>query len=395
MKDRAVAPDDLNTPLGPKQPRRTAARWKPPILPLVTGALAAIMVAALGWIAFVDDPLGGEPIARVAIENPQANAKPDANSASPEAAARGAETPPSGERTVTIIDGKSGARTQVAVQPGGDTNEKPVGASSPIDERLTEPSRHGAIPRVAPDGSRPLEVYARADPAAGRKGPQIAIVVNGLGIGASATGEALAKLPTAVTLAFAPYGSELSRWVTKARGAGHEILLQIPMEPFDYPDNDPGPQTLLSSLTTAQNIDRLHWFLSRFQGYVGVTNFMGARFISNEAAFAPVLADIAQRGLLYFDDGASTRSLAHKVAAGSKAPFLKADLVIDAKANSSDIDATLEMLERLAMEQGFAVGTANALPVSIDRIARWAKAAEARGIRIVPLSAVAARSKQS
>lgn len=390
-----MAPDDLNTPLRPRQSRRTAARWKPPVLPLVTSALAAIIVAALAWIAFVDDPLGGEPVARVAIENRQASAKSGAAPALPEAAARNAETPPSGERTVTIIDGKSGARTEVAVHSDSESNEKPVGTSSSIDERLTEPSRHGAIPRIAPDGSRPLEVYARADGAAGSKGPQIAIVMAGLGIGASATGDALAKLPKAVTFAFAPYGSELSRWVAKARGAGHEVLLQIPMEPFDYPDNDPGPQTLLSNLTAAQNIDRLHWFLSRFRGYVGVTTLMGARFISNEAAFAPVLADIAQRGLLYFDDGASTRSLAHKVAAGSKAPFLKADLVIDAKANWSDIDATLEMLERLAMEQGFAVGTANALPVSIDRIARWAKAAEARGIRIVPLSAVAARSKQS
>ena len=391
-----MAPDDLNTPLGPRQSGRAAARWKPPVLPLVTGALAAIIVAALAWIAFVDDPLGGEPVARAAIENPQASAKSDAKPAATETAPRSAETAPSGERTVTIIDGKSGTRTEVAVQPGGDTNETPTGTSPGIDERLTEQSRHGAIPRIAADGSRPLAVYARADPAAAaRKGPQIAIVVNGLGIGASTTGEALAKLPKAVTLAFTPYGSELSRWVTKARGAGHEVLLQIPMEPFDYPDNDPGPQTLLSNLTTAQNIDRLHWFLSRFQGYVGVTNFMGARFTSNEAAFAPVLADLAQRGLLYFDDGVSTRSLAHKVAAGAKAPFLKADLVIDAKANWSDIDTALEKLERLAMEQGFAVGTANALPVSIDRIARWAKGAEARGIRIVPLSAVAAKSKQS
>ena len=50
------------------------------------------------------------------------------------------------------------------------------------------------------------------------------------------------------------------------------------MEPFDYPDNDPGPQTLLTSLTPDQNIDRLHWLMSRFQGYVGIVSYMGARF---------------------------------------------------------------------------------------------------------------------
>lgn len=39
---------------------------------------------------------------------------------------------------------------------------------------------------------------------------------------------------------------------TRAREAGHEILLQLPMEPFDYPDSDPGPQTLLASAAPAR-----------------------------------------------------------------------------------------------------------------------------------------------
>lgn len=391
-----MAPDDLDKPLGSRQSARAAARWKLPVLPLTTGALAAVIAVALAWIALVDNPLGGEPIARIAINNPATKAdNPGADQSMRAEAPRGAEKTPSGEQTVTIIDGKSGTRTTVAVKSGEESGDNAVGTAPPTDDRLTEPSRHGPIPRVASDGKRALEFYARTLPSATRKGPQIAIVVSGLGIGATTTGEALAKLPKATTLAFAPYGTELPRWIAKARGAGHEILLQIPMEPFDYPDNDPGPQTLLSSLTAAQNVDRLHWFLSRAQGYVGVTNLMGARFTSSEAAFAPIIADVAQRGLLYFDDGASPRSLAHKVAAGSKAPFLKADFVIDTKANWSDIDATLEKLERLAVDQGFAVGAASAFPVTIERIARWAKEAEGRGVRIVPLSTVAARSNQS
>jgi uncharacterized protein len=203
------------------------------------------------------------------------------------------------------------------------------------------------------------------------------------------------KLPRSVTLAFAPHAAELRRWSAKASTAGHEILLQLPMEPFDYPDNDPGPQTLLTSLPPAQNIDRLHWSLSRMNGYVGVGNFMGARFTSNETAFMHVLSEIQQRGLLYFDDGSSARSLAERVALAAKAPFVRADIVIDAKPNWSDIDAALEQLERLALDRNIAVGVANALPVSIERIARWAKAAEARGIRIVPLSVAAVHARQS
>ena len=121
-----------------------------------------------------------------------------------------------------------------------------------------------AIPKIGADGARPAEIYARpVKPQAGRADqPRIAIVIDGLGIGANGTTEALAKLPAPVTFAFAPYGTDLERWVARARGEGHEVLLQVGMEPFDYPDNDPGPQTLLTSLTAEQNIDRLHWFLA-------------------------------------------------------------------------------------------------------------------------------------
>src|SRR5262249_44409782 len=139
-----------------------------------------------------------------------------------------------------------------------------------IDQRVVDTSRHGPIPKVGADGARPSEVYARpVKPQASRADqPRIAIVIEGLGISANGTAEALAKLPAPVTFAFVPYGVDIDRWVSRARGENHEVLLQVGMEPFDYPENDPGPQTLLASLPAEQNIDRLQWFLARFQGYV-------------------------------------------------------------------------------------------------------------------------------
>jgi polysaccharide deacetylase 2 family uncharacterized protein YibQ len=198
-----------------------------------------------------------------------------------------------------------------------------------------------------------------------------------------------------VTLAFAPYGNDLAKLSARARATGHEIVLQLPMEPFDYPDNDPGPQTMLSSSTSAQNLERLHWMMSRLQGYIGVTNYMGARFTATEKAFVPILRDIGTRGLLYLDDGSSPRSVAAKSAQEIKAPFLKADLVVDVSPSWGDIDSALAKLEMIAADKGYAIGTATALPVSVERIARWAKAAKARGIRIVPLSAILPKAKQS
>jgi polysaccharide deacetylase 2 family uncharacterized protein YibQ len=181
----------------------------------------------------------------------------------------------------------------------------------------------------------------------------------------------------------------------RARADGHEVLLQVPMEPFDYPDNDPGPQTLLTTLDPAQNVDRLHWVMSRFQGYVGIANYMGARFTASEPALAPVLREAAKRGLIYLDDGASPRSLASQIAGASNLAFAKAEVVIDAVPTSGEIDRALARLESTARERGSAVGVVSALPIAIERIAKWAKAAEGRGFTLVPISAVTNKPKST
>ena len=394
--------DDLDSPL--KALAKNTSKRRLPVSPLtlLTGALAAILGFTMLWILVYDDPLGGEPRHVVKIDpiaTPQNTKTKTAPEIKTQQTKQTPATPGPDQRTITIIDGNTGARRDVVVNdPGPDAASQNQPTNNiPIDNRLVEPSKHGSIPKIAPDGVRPLDAYASPVPvAANASDSMIAIVITGLGVSASGTGDAIAKLPPAVTLGFVPYGSELTRWISRARGTGHEVLLQVPMEPLDYPDNDPGPQTLIASAPKDQNIDRLHYFLSRSQGYVGVTNLMGARFTANEEALSAIIAETGKRGLLFLDDGSSPRSLAQKTAAKTKSPFLKADLTLDARTEWADIDAALVKLEAIAAEKGVAVATASALPVTIERIARWAKTLEARGIRLVPVSAAFRRkAKQS
>src|SRR6185503_6088094 len=286
----------------------------------------------------------------------------------------------------TIIDGSTGKRQEVSVgqqgiapsiEPAQKKSELKAEANpaAPVDQRLIDTSRHGAIPKISSDGARPSEIYARpVKPQASRADfPRVAIVIEGLGVGANGTAEALAKLPAPLTFAFAPYGVDIERWVARARSENHEVLLQVGMEPFDYPDNDPGPQALLASLPVEQNIDRLHWFLSRFPGYVGATSLMGARFTATDSALSPVIREIGKRGLIWFDDGTSPRSTAAQISGAANVAFAKADAVIDAVPTAAAIDDALTRLEAIAKSRGIAVGAASALPVTITRIADWAK----------------------
>jgi polysaccharide deacetylase 2 family uncharacterized protein YibQ len=408
-----VAPDDLNAPLGQDKKKRQVKlpAKAPQILAVLLGLFGLTVVA---WGIFGNDPLGGEPIAVVATLSPEGGpAKPEAggdrerarhdgqSSGAPEGAAvakmKGeAPPPPPGSKTVTIIDGSSGKSRDVLI-PGKDVNSAPGAPKAPIDQLLLETTRHGLIPKVGADGTRPFVRYAqkRDVPANKKDWPRIAVIVGGLGISASGTADALAQLPPPVTVALAPYGDGVENLAQQARAREHEVLLQVPMEPFDYPDNDPGPQTLLTSLSSDQNVDRLHWLMSRFQGYVGLLSFMGGKFTASEPSLSPILTETGKRGLIYVDDGASTRSIAGQIAGSQNLPFAKADIVLDAVPSPEEIDHALARLELSAREHGSAVGLANALPATVARIAAWAKAVENRGFVLVPITMVAVKAKSS
>ena len=170
----------------------------------------------------------------------------------------------------------------------------------PVAE-LVEESQYGPLPKVATDGRRPIDVYARPSKYAVKAAdapPRIAVLINGMGLSDGATAEAIKDLPAPISVAYGAYGRNLQDWVEKARQEGHEVLLQIPLEPLDYPTNDPGPHTLLTTLPPEENLKRLQWLMSRFTGYVGITNLMGAKFEPTQASFVPVLEEVKARGLL-------------------------------------------------------------------------------------------------
>jgi hypothetical protein len=299
-----------------------------------------------------------------------------------------------------MIDGSTGARHDVVIGAGDAADKGEAASATPavmagIDPKLLEKSRYGMIPTISGD-LKPFNVYAaEADRAKAAKMPVVAIVIGGLGVGAAKTTDAIMKLPGAVTLAFTPYGADPGKLAERARAQRHEIFLQIPMEPYDFPDNDPGPQTLLTSLTTDQNTDRLYWHLSRMQGYAGIANFMGARFVATEPAMQPIIREASKRGLGFFDDGSSPRSIAPQAAASFAVPFGKGDIAIDVVPTPTEIDRALNKLESTARERGVAVGTASALPVSIERVGAWIKTLSDRGILLVPLTTAMLKSKSS
>lgn len=297
----------------------------------------------------------------------------------------------SGAAEVEANSGVNVIRQNGGTAPGGMVIKVPESPDrgSAADLRVSERSALGVLPRISDSGLLPRLVYAR--PFLGTLKPKIAIVMTGVGIGARGTSDAITKLPGEITLAFAPYGRDLENQVARARRDGHEVMLQVPMEPQDYPESDPGPHTLKAGVNTRDNIEKLHWLMSRFSGYVGITNFMGSRLMTEPGPYGALLEEMNRRGLLFLDDGTTPRSRTQEISKKLGLAALVADRVHET-GGSRSLDTLLQEAEDLAKKNGSAILTVPALPANIDRIAAWERDLAARGLVLAPVSAIIGRA---
>jgi len=384
---------DIERPLGQKlQSKRPARRG-------ISGGAVVAVVAMLavigvsGAIAFREKPFRKPQ--EVAVSTPKVTVAPTPPSPTPAPAPVAAATPQAGTPMksggpqiihVQTEEGDGPPKAAIVIRDPSTLGQNLKVAHIP-DRALIEASDTGPLPMRSADGRRPFDVYAR--PWSGARGARVAIVIGGLAVSQTGTQAAIAKLPAEVTLAFAPQGNSIGRWMQAARQSGHEIVMQVPLEPFDYPNVNPGRNTLTVSASPDENLKNLHWALSRTTNYTGVMNYMGARFSSDASAMEPFMAELGKRGLAYIDDGSSARSLAPDLALKDGVPFAAGDMAIDAVQDRGEILKKLDSLEATARAKGSAIGIGSAFDITVDTVTSWIAEAKKRGIEIVPISAVA------
>lgn len=307
-----------------------------------------------------------------------------------------AETAPTDERQASqsTQDPATGLTT-VETRPAVQQEPAPVaqitgGVRVEADPALIEQSNQGPLPRMSNEGARAFDVYAAPTPDTGARA-KIALIITELGMRSRSTRRAIADLPSRVTFAFSPYASNLIEWGEQARRTGHEALLMIPMEPVNYPQNDPGPLSLLTSRSPRENINLLKSSLGRMTGYVGIVNHMGSRFTAASESLRPVLEEIQRRGLMLVDSRSTPYSRAASMARAIGLPTAFNNAYIDEDVNPTVIAQQLEELEKWARVYDYAVGMGRPYPVTIDAVKLWAAGLPERGFELVPITAIADR----
>ena len=375
---------EIEQPLGlAKPPKRNGRRFAISGRSFGTASVAILLLAVSSAIAFRDKPFRAPTVVAVAAPEIVEPSRPEVAQTEPSTSVSSQPGP----SIIHVNPENQGSGSGVVIVRDPSAIGQNLRVAHLPDRALIEQSENGPLPIRAADGRRPFDVYAA--PWSGTRGARVAIVIGGLAVSQTGTQEAIEKLPPEVTLAFASQGNSIGRWMQSARRDGHEIMMQVPLEPFDYPNVNPGRNTLTVEASPQENIESLLWTLGRTTNYTGVMNYMGARFSADAAAMAPVMAELGKRGLMYLDDGSVARSAASGEALKNGVPFAEGDTTIDAVRERGEILKKLDELERTARAKGFAIGTGSAFDVTVDAVAAWVNEAKKRGIEIVPVSAVA------
>jgi polysaccharide deacetylase 2 family uncharacterized protein YibQ len=350
-----------------------------------SGAALLLLITILVLIAVTGDPKAGEPMVRISLARTAGPAAPPGwrEALAPERAGEAPVSETYIQLSTAPIDPMAALGGQAIITMPG---QQAFQAADPLPQApiagLFAPGPGGPLPIIGPDGRTPFQAYARPFSSNGR--PKVGLVIGGLGLNAKATREAIEGLPPEITLSFVPYSEGLQGWIDLARSRGHEVLLETPMEPTDYPDNDPGPYTLMATAPAAETTKKLEWVLSRATGYFGVTNYLGSRFLTSDTGVSALTGALRGRGLAFVDDGQAARR-------GGGVPRASADRIVDDQLTEAAIDQQLLALEADALQHGQAMGSGFAYPVTLAQVAHWAQGVEQRGYQLAPVSAMTTR----
>ncbi|MFY7777230.1 MAG: divergent polysaccharide deacetylase family protein [Elstera sp.] len=265
-----------------------------------------------------------------------------------------------------------------------------------VEPGLLRDSPYGPIPRLSADRKRaPWQVYAAPFDAPDAK-PRLSVVVTGLGLARDVTERAIATLPPQISLSFSPYAAETPNAVAAARQRGHEVLLDLALEPESYPRIDPGPATLVGAYSGADNVARLDWVLARAQGTIGVVAQYGPSFGASAMAMAPIAQALRERGLMYVDNQASEHPAMMRLSRDFAVPWAFANAAFDPGSadEAATLVATLHQLEKASTVQRAMLALVPVSPVAIQTIAAWAKTVEPRGFALAPVSGIASRQDE-
>jgi polysaccharide deacetylase 2 family uncharacterized protein YibQ len=218
--------------------------------------------------------------------------------------------------------------------------------------------------------------------------PRVAIIVDELG-GRRDVFDTLREIRRPLTVAVQPALPLSAAIARDAVRSGMEVLLDLPMEPYRYPELDPGPGALLMSMPTAEIQQMVGAHLATVAPAVGVINRMGSRLTEDRPRMRAMVEVLAKRRLFLVDAYTSSQSVAYDEARGAGVRAARRQILVDHAAGEAGDRARWDEVAGWAERRGEVTVVVHDHPLTVRLLKEYVPRWEARGLRLVPVSYVA------
>ncbi|MEJ0010459.1 MAG: divergent polysaccharide deacetylase family protein, partial [Alphaproteobacteria bacterium] len=258
---------------------------------------------------------------------------------------------PAGEGDLTALRSTPGSTEWPSVPRADDSLVNP-----PAPE-ITEKVGAMLLPkRNEKTGGGASQVYERGFVRGPAAAHLLAIVITDAGFSPDSLSGALA-LPKDVSIAISPYAPEAGKQIVTLHNAGHEVWAMLPSMGSSYPEDDPGPLGLLTTLSPDQTLERVQNVMAVTLGSVGFV-IPPEETISTEPKVWQTMMDEAdRRGLLLLQSrpGEPPR----------QAILHRADIVLDSTPSAAFIKDKLAAIASTASAQPQTIVVASARPLTL------------------------------
>jgi polysaccharide deacetylase 2 family uncharacterized protein YibQ len=165
--------------------------------------------------------------------------------------------------------------------------------------------------------------------------------------------------------------------------------VHMPMQasPTEGKFSDAGPDSLQTSLTHEELLQRIRKNLSAFTGFVGVNNHMGSAFTSDVKGISALMAELKKRDIFFLDSVTTARSEGARIARLYGVDYIARDIFIDHVDDPEHIAAALKKAERMAYKKGHVTIIGHPKEFTLSALVLWLPTLKDKGIELIPLSA--------
>ena len=202
-----------------------------------------------------------------------------------------------------------------------------------------------------------VKLYYKKPVSVLRKSPKyMAIVVDDFGAIGGELLQGFLNLPVEIDFAILPGLSYSEETMNRAYEQGRETLVHLPMEPLDYPLQNPGKDAILVQMDKSEVEKIVLKHLNSLPLCSGVNNHMGSLATTDKEIMSYVMEVLRKKGKFFLDSRTSAVSVAYQTAQKAHILAFRNDLFLDSPdMTTATMESKIERVKQISQNRNYVI----------------------------------------